>query len=351
MRRGASALAALALWACASLASAYTHPEELVTLRALREAVRALGPAGASLARETWREEEDPCADATGTGWGAWRHVACRTSAGAPAGRVTNVHLADLALEGPAPFRELCAFAHLRELHLDGNALTGPLPTWALACWPNLRELDLSRTPLGGTLPGPSLAAASALQELKLRRANLRGTLPPELADAPALRIVSLEGNALAGTIPPSYATGALARTVQQLDLQDNPAVVGPVPKFPPLRYVCCWCHRRPCGVYLRGTAVDAADDPVARWGLERTAPEPAREPRCPRKARSDPPPYDVWELERRGVLVLDESMRGDPGDLPPPDGSACEARAARGGCDAVRDAGFCQATCAPWGV
>lgn len=164
----------------------------------------------------------------------------------------------DLGLEGLAPFSELCAFKYLRELDLDGNELSGPLPDWAPGCWPQLRELDLSWTPLGGGIPSTLATAplAGTLEELKLRHADMTGTLPPELGDMPRLRVLSLKGNWLSGTIPKRLAEGPTAGVIQQLDLQDNPNLVGAVPEFRELRYECCWCHWRHCGVYLQGTSV-----------------------------------------------------------------------------------------------
>jgi hypothetical protein len=53
------------------------------------------------------------------------------------------------------------------------------------------------------------------------------GTLPPELGNMPRLRILSLKGNQLSGTIPPSFATGSTSKSIQQLDLQDNPGLSG----------------------------------------------------------------------------------------------------------------------------
>lgn len=38
-------------------------------------------------------------------------------------------------------------------------------------------------------------------------------------------------------------------------------------------------------------------------------------------KSTSDPPPPDVWTLEREGVMQLDHSQQWDAGDKPPPDG------------------------------
>lgn len=169
----------------------------------------------------------------------------------------------------------------------------------------------------------------------------------------PRLRVLSLKGNRLSGTIPPSFAKGSTAGVIQQLDLQDNPGLIGPVPDFPKLIYQCCWCHWRHCGVYLQGTSVDVStvESPVVKYGLTHRAEEPACEPACPWKATSDPPPPDVWTLEREGVLQLDHSQRWDAGDLPPPDGSTCAERVQWSGCGAMRDMGFCQTTCGMWGA
>jgi hypothetical protein len=50
-----------------------------------------------------------------------------------------------------------------------------------------------------------------------------------------------------------------MAAAIQQLDLQDNPGLIGPAPDFPTLNYACCWCQWRHCGVYLQGTSVVGA--------------------------------------------------------------------------------------------
>ena len=47
--------------------------------------------------------------------------MGCRTITGAPQGRVTNIHLTDLELEGPFPASELCALKELRELDMVGS--------------------------------------------------------------------------------------------------------------------------------------------------------------------------------------------------------------------------------------
>lgn len=194
---------------------------------------------------------------------------------------------------------------------------------------------------------------SSTLEEIKLRHAGITGTLPPELGDMPRLRVLSLKGNRLSGTIPTSFANGAVADVIQQLDLQDNPGIIGPPPEFRPLRYACCWCQWRHCGVYLRGTSVDVSgvDSTVVLYGVEHRAEEPTCEPACPWKSTSDPPPPDVWTLEREGVMRLDHSQRWDAGDLPPPDGSTCAERAAWSGCRAMNQMGFCESTCGRWGA
>ena len=115
--------------------------------------------------------------------------------------------------------------------------------------------------PIGGQLPASLGTAplASTLEELKLRHAEITGTLPPELGNMPRLRVLSLKGNHLSGTIPTSFAHGSTAAAIQQLDLQDNPGLIGPVPNFPKLKYTCCWSHWRHAGVYLQGTSVVGA--------------------------------------------------------------------------------------------
>lgn len=115
-----------------------------------------------------------------------------------------------------------------------------------------------SGVPLGGQIPASLGTAplASTLEELKLRHAEITGTLPPELGNMPRLRVLSLKGNQLSGTIPSTFAHGSTAAAIQQLDLQDNPGLIGPVPDFPTLYYTCCWCEWRHCGVYLQGTSV-----------------------------------------------------------------------------------------------
>jgi hypothetical protein len=85
----------LCLLLLVATASAFTELNELNALFKLRNALRALE--GGLVATLTWRCDDinscDPCGDLDGNGWGTWRYLGCRTSDGAPKGRVSRVHL------------------------------------------------------------------------------------------------------------------------------------------------------------------------------------------------------------------------------------------------------------------
>lgn len=213
------------LCAWVALAAGYTRKDQFERLVYFRNAMRNRSAHWMG-ATHNWECPTpgggcDPC----GTGiFGNWDHMYCRGPSlgkdgdGRIDGYVTNIHLSDLRIDGPAP-RELCLFEHLRELDLDGGRLSGPVPDFLSRCFPKLAEFDLSYNNFIGTIPA-SLSNVKTLQEIELRRNRLIGSIPPEFGSMPILREVELDGNMLTGRIPDAFKN--LKETLTSILVNDN---------------------------------------------------------------------------------------------------------------------------------
>ena len=149
-----------------------------------------------------------------------WQGV---TTAG-PAGRVTELQLAGLGLNGRIP-SDLGRLDRLGSLSLQRNRLTGPIPP-ELGDLASLEHLDLSYNALTGGIP-PELAMLENLEELRLRGNRLTGPVPAALAEID-LSDLHLSGNGF-DAVPPVHAA------VAEDDLANARFCLPPPPTSPAL--------------------------------------------------------------------------------------------------------------------
>ena len=104
-------------------------------------------------------------------------------------GRVTELHLADMGLNGKIP-REIEGLANLQTLDLGGNELTGQIPT-ELGSLIDLEYLNLSGNQLTGGIP-VELVSLVNLQTMYLGGNRLTLCVPNGLRDVPNNDLASL---------------------------------------------------------------------------------------------------------------------------------------------------------------
>ena len=148
------------------------------------------------------------------------RWYGVRTS---PSGRVVELNLSNIGLEGPIP-PELGRLTALRRLDLGGNELTGTIPI-QFAQLTELTELDLSSNQLTGLIPA-QLSRLENLSSLDLGWNNLSGSIPPGFGSLTELQMLNLGNNQLSGPIPPEI--GDLSK-MESLRLAWN-QLNGPIP-------------------------------------------------------------------------------------------------------------------------
>ena len=149
-----------------------------------------------------------------------WQGV---TTAG-PEGRVTELQLAGLGLNGRIP-SDLGRLDRLGSLSLQRNRLTGAIPP-ELGDLGSLEHLDLSYNALTGGIP-PELAMLENLEELRLRGNRLTGPVPAALAELD-LSDLHLSGNDF-DAVPPVHAA------VAEDDLANARFCLPPPPTSPAL--------------------------------------------------------------------------------------------------------------------
>ena len=119
-------------------------------------------------------------------------------------GRVTELHLAGLGLNGRIP-SALGRLDRLVSLSLQRNRLTGRIPP-ELGDLASLEKLNLSYNALTGGIP-PELATLENLDELRLRGNRLTGPVPAALRQQD-LSVLRLSGNGF-DSVPPALAAVA----------------------------------------------------------------------------------------------------------------------------------------------
>ena len=118
-----------------------------------------------------------------------------------PEGRVTELDLAELGLNGRIP-SDLGRLDRLTSLSLRRNRLEGPIPP-ELGALASLERLNLSYNALTGGVP-PELAKLDNLDELWLKHNRLTGVFPAALGELD-LSLLRLSGNGF-DFIPPKLA-------------------------------------------------------------------------------------------------------------------------------------------------
>ena len=121
-----------------------------------------------------------------------------------PDGRVTELDLAELGLNGHIP-SALGRLDRLVSLSLQRNRLTGRIPP-EFGDLASLKKLNLSYNALTGGIP-PELAMHENLEELRLRGNRLTGPVPAALAEID-LSVLRLSGNDF-DSVPPVHAAVA----------------------------------------------------------------------------------------------------------------------------------------------
>ncbi|XP_019102964.2 MDIS1-interacting receptor like kinase 2 [Beta vulgaris subsp. vulgaris] len=131
-----------------------------------------------------------------------WRGIACDNQ-----GRVTNITLSYLSLQGTLEALNFSSFPYLIGLDLKYNYFTGIIPT-SIGMISRVQYLDLSTNDLDGSIP-LSLSNLTLVEELDLSRNNLTGQIPPTLfpteqSTTGLIRIkrLLLQETFLAGPIP-----------------------------------------------------------------------------------------------------------------------------------------------------
>ena len=115
-----------------------------------------------------------------------------------PEGRVTELNLAGLGLNGRIP-SDIGRLDRLASLILQRNRLEGPIPP-ELGALASLERLNLSYNALTGGIP-PELAELKNLDQLWLKHNRLTGVVPAALGDLD-LSILRLSGNGF-DSVPP----------------------------------------------------------------------------------------------------------------------------------------------------
>ncbi|XP_056686644.1 MDIS1-interacting receptor like kinase 2-like [Spinacia oleracea] len=183
-----------------------------------------------------------------------WRGIGCDSH-----GRVTNIILSGLELQGKLDTLDFSSFPHLIGLDLSSNYFIGTIPT-SIGMISKLKYFDLSTNKLNGTLPF-SLSNLTQLEHLDLSRNDftgqidpalfpdavsrtnsglisikriilqhtyLDGTIPSTIGNCRNLSIIALGNNQLSGHIPASMAN---LSELTCLRLDQN-YLTGPIPTF-----------------------------------------------------------------------------------------------------------------------
>jgi hypothetical protein len=121
----------------------------------------------------------------------------------------------------------------LQHLHLDRNSLNASLSSLTPADYPALQNLTLAHNLIGGKLP----AAVSARQLVCLNLAynQLTGQLEPSWG-------ISGAYSPEAGWSGPASGPSPLGKALQELQLQGNPGLWGPIPnQWYGMQALQCW--------------------------------------------------------------------------------------------------------------
>ncbi|KAI3749786.1 hypothetical protein L2E82_20402 [Cichorium intybus] len=119
-------------------------------------------------------------------------------------------------LTGSLP-EEIGNLPNLNRIQIDQNHISGPIPV----SWANLnntKHFHMNNNSLSGQIP-PELSRLPNVVHLLLDNNNLSGYLPPELSIPPYLIILQFDNNHFEGGIPASYGN---MLQLAKLDLSDN---------------------------------------------------------------------------------------------------------------------------------
>ena len=141
-------------------------------------------------------------------------------------GHVTRLVLDGNNLVGSIP-SELGGLVHLKNLSLRRNGLTGEIPP-ELGRLASIDTLDLYINGLSGAIP-QELLGLEEVALLGLGFNQLSGPIPPGLGSMPGLKGLWLNYNNFSGPVPPEL--GALGAQLQWLDVMENVALEGPLPR------------------------------------------------------------------------------------------------------------------------
>ncbi|KAK9205705.1 hypothetical protein WN943_015974 [Citrus x changshan-huyou] len=136
----------------------------------------------------------------------SWSGISCND-----AGRVVNISLPNVGLNGTLHDFSFSSFPHLVYLDLTWNGFFGTIPP-PISNLSNLRYLYLGSNQFSGNIPPegvlpPSVSNLTNLKELVLLYNNLSGSIPPSL-DIPVLTRLGLGNNHFTGYLPHNICRG-----------------------------------------------------------------------------------------------------------------------------------------------
>ncbi|KAL2333940.1 hypothetical protein Fmac_015153 [Flemingia macrophylla] len=172
------------LWAEIQVIASLTDPQDVVTLRSLKDLWQNTPP--------SWDKSDDPCG-------APWEGVTCNKS------RVTSLGLSTMGLKGKLS-GDIGGLTELKSLDLSFNrGLTGPLSP-QIGDLSKLNILILAGCSFSGNIPD-ALGNLSELSFLALNSNNFTGKIPPSLGNLSKLYWLDLADNQLTGPIPVSTST------------------------------------------------------------------------------------------------------------------------------------------------
>ncbi|KAL9437375.1 hypothetical protein AB3S75_023269 [Citrus x aurantiifolia] len=126
----------------------------------------------------------------------SWSGISCND-----AGRVINISLPNVGLNGTLHDFSFSSFPHLVYLDLTWNGFFGTIPP-PISNLSNLRYLYLGSNQFSGNIP-PEVGLLSHLEVLHIQLNQLDGSIPPEVGQLSSMEDIYLYSNYLNGSISP----------------------------------------------------------------------------------------------------------------------------------------------------